>query len=761
MNNIPEQIPEPIQAIERASISHRCRIGLLIGASFAITAFVPTTSYAQDAAGAAADTSAEAQDIIVTAQRRSESLMRVPVAMSAFTSDKLAASGVSGIQSLQILTPALVYPNTGPYAQPYIRGIGSRILQNGLDPSVATYVDGRYISRQTAVMLDFADIERVEVLKGPQGVLFGRNASAGAIRVITKDVAPDLEGYVRAGYGNYNQWGLSGAVNLPASDTLGVRLSALTSQRDGYAKNLSTVGRRRLDDKDLIAVRGKVRWQPTSTLDVRLSLSHWRQDDNSGNDIVVLPPLTLNSAIVAGGVTGTDRKHVGTAMTTTNNKKETAGEFDVKLDMDWATLQTITTYSDLNNKLTFDADGTSARALDGRAREKSKTFSHEVQLASESSGSVEWIVGGYFFRDNTKFNTFIDIGPRVISQGQQNVVTRSLAAFGQAKWKFADHFSLTLGGRYSKDRKTLHLLPSTIPGTVTVSVTPYADHDSWSKFTPAVILDYTLDNTMLYLKFARGFKSGGFNYPAAATTPVLQPEVLDMYEGGLKGDFFDRKVRLILAGYYYKYRDLQVTRAAGSGVGAVVVTQNAANAKLYGLDADLTWFATRSLSFTGGLAWQHSEYQDYLASAKQFRATIPGLTGPGMVDVGFDAGGEKLLRAPSLSASISADYSVPLSSGNVPINISYAYRSSYDFDFIYDAPGTILSGQTKALRQKAYSLVNARIGYTPDSAKWSISAWMNNVTNEKYFDDVVAAGPGIRGSYGAPRTYGMEVELTF
>ncbi|MGE4430435.1 MAG: TonB-dependent receptor [Sphingobium sp.] len=755
---LPAKIQRAYNRKSPSALPRRGRAVPLWLAGAAWLAF-PATLMAQDADQTGSAASAIG-DIVVTAQKRSENMMKVPVAISAFTGDMLQKSGVQGVQGLSVSTPAIVYPSTGAYAQPYIRGVGSRLLQNGLDPSVATYIDNRYISRQSAVVFDFADIERVEVLKGPQGALFGRNASAGAIRVITKDVGKTLEGYVKAGYGNYNQWTLSGAVNAPLTEDLGVRISAMTSQRDGYAKNKVPGAREDWDDRNFIALRSKFRWTPGDVLDARLSLSYWFQDDNAGNDVVALGPPQLTTGLANGGITGTDRKHVATALTGANKKEEFAGELNLGFDLGAVQLQTITTYSSLDNRLTFDGDGTSARLVDAVVYEDSKTFSQEVQLTSQSGSMIDWIIGAYYFRDNTAFDTTIDVGPMVISNGLQKVLTESYAAFGQATWHISPALSFIVGGRYSHDSKAVDSLASPNPDTATLPVTPYHDDRSWSKFTPSATLQYDFGDTLLYGKFARGYKSGGFNYPVQ-DQPVLSPEVLDMYEIGLKGNFFDRAVRTTLSAYYYDYGDLQVTRAAAAGVGVIVTTENAANAELYGVDADISWSVTPALTLTGALSWQHSQYKDYLANAKVYRAVLPGGTGAGMVDVGFDADGHRLLRAPEFSAYAAANYDIAVGDGTIPITLSYAYKGSYDFDFIYDPPGATQTGTTRALRQKAYSLVNGRIGYQPGSDTWSVSAWVNNLFNENYFDDVVGAGVGIRGSYGAPRTYGVEFQFNF
>lgn len=719
-----------------------------------LSAALPVAAMAQGT-GQSAETEQAGEelggDIVVTAQRRSESMMSVPVAISAFSGDTLAKAGVASVQSVQMATPALVINNTGAYAQPFIRGVGSRLLQNGFDPSVATYVDGRYISRQTAISLDLFDVQRVEVLKGPQGVLFGRNASAGAIRVITNDVSDSAEGLFKVGYGNYNHLTVQAMGNVPISDSFGIRISGLTDRHDGFATNIDPRGRREWDDKDLAAVRAKARFKQ-GAVDARLTLSYWKQDDNAGNDTVALGNLAYHSGIAAGGTTGIGRKQVSTQSDHTIEKKEFATEFDLGIDLGGARLSSTTTYSDLDNVLGFEGDGTSAVLVDAYIPEKSRTFSQELQISSDNDGPLEWIGGLYYYRDKTAFEIVIDQGSRVISQGNQVVTSTSYAAFGQVGWKIAEGLKLVAGSRYTKDKKSVDLLKSAIPGVISVFPALSAEK-SWSKFTPSATLEYSFADTLLYAKFARGFKSGGFNYPLTAV-PSVSPEVLDIYELGLKSSLFDRTLRLTLSGYYYDYKDLQVSRAAAAG-SAQVITQNAANARLYGLDADISWNPVRALTLSGGLSLQHSEYRNYdLATVKVYKALQPGFSGPGMVDIAYDADGQRLLRAPKFSAYVSANYEIPVGSGKVPVNLSWSYKGSYNFDFVHDA-------STNVLRQRAYSLVNGRIGYEPDNGGWAVGAWVNNLFDKSYFDDVVAAGTGIRGSYGAPRTYGADLTFKF
>ncbi|MCK9247172.1 MAG: TonB-dependent receptor, partial [Anaerolineaceae bacterium] len=691
------------------------------------------------------------EEITVTAQKRAESLMDVPIALSAFTDRELENFGISGAQGLAMSTPAIVYPTTGPYAQPYIRGVGSRLLQNGLDPSVATYIDGRYISRQSAVMLDLADIARVEVLKGPQGVLFGRNSSAGAIRMITKDVSDELEGSVKVTAGNYDYRAVSGSVNVPLSDNFGILVSGMTKRRDGYADNIFPAGVSEMDDMDTEGLRGKFQWDISERSNLGGSLSYWSRDDNEGNDNIALGPLELNAGIFLGGVSGKNIDEVATALDGTIQVEEVAGEINFKHSFNRVDFTSITTYAEMDdNVFAIEADGTSTIAVDATIYEQTETYSQEFQLASTEDGTLNWLAGVYFFNDKTDFDSTVDIGAREISQGFQRVETTAWAGFGQLKWSLSDAWAVTLGGRYSYEEKKVVALASPYVA-LTVSAFPYEDDKSWSEFTPKLTIERLFDQGMVYLTYARGFKSGGFNYPVAGTQP-LDPEILDMYEAGLKGDFFDNTLRLTMATYYYDYADLQVTRAAAEGT-AIVTTENASDAEIYGLDVDFTWIATDRMSVTGGFSVQDSQYKDYIANAKFYNVVLG--SGPaGMSDIGFDADGETLLRAPKIAAFLSANYDFVVGEGTMPLVVSYSYKGSYDFDFS-------LHPTTEALENDGYGIVNARLSYVPPSDRWTISAWGNNLTDKEYFQDVVAAGVGLRGSYGAPRTYGVDFSYRF
>lgn len=704
---------------------------------------------------------AQEDEIIVTAQKREQSLQNVPVAVNAFTGENLLNLGVSGTQSLQAVTPGLVFTKTGPAAQPYVRGIGTRLAGIGLESSVAVYIDDRYEPANYAMMFELADVERIEVLKGPQGTLYGRNATAGAVRVISKDVSNEFEGKVTASTGNYDLRGLSGSINIPISDNLGTRLTGLIRKRDGFAKNLVPTGRQEIDDLDFAAVRGKVRLNAGDNVTANLTLGYWKKNDSAGLDQIDLSPPGLSTGISRGGITGRNREEVATILHPFSKVEQFSGQLRVDVELSSFDIVSISTYADSTSDTSIDADGTSARVFDTPlSQTKNENYSQEFQLVSNTKGALDWILGTYYFHSKGQTESTIDLGsPALFSIGNQKAKTDAFAVFGQATWRLDDHWEFTAGGRWSYEKKSASTRASTVVSGPTLALTPFDESKSWNAFTPKFTAQYNFDNAMVYLSYSRGFKSGGYNYPAKSPAGVgqaLNPETLDMIELGSKGKFFDNKVRAAAAAYYYNYKDLQVTRAASLASGGIAsITENAANARIYGLDVDLSWLVTENLTISSGFNLSKSEYRDFNATAKVFNAVVTGTMVPGMRDVAYNANGKSLLRSPDWSAFASIEYDVPLGEdGHMPITVNYSYKDDYDFDFIADP----LSGR---LRQKGYGLWNARISYVSGNERWRLGLWMDNITDKHYFDDIVAAGSGIRASYGAPRTYGVDLTLSF
>lgn len=719
-----------------------------------------SASYANEAEADAGPSLGSEGDIVVTAQRRSESLQKVPLTINAVGEQFLRNAGIADSRALQAVIPGLVVNNIGANSSIYLRGVGSRAANAGLEPSTATYQDDRYIAGSQGNLFELMDVERVEVVKGPQGVLFGRNATAGAIRVITKDVAGDFGGNVQASYGNYNDYRVQGTVNLPLGDNAGLRVSAMTHQRDGFEKNLIATGRRRMNDKNVSAIRAKLKVEASDRITLRLTLDGSRQDDSNGLATNVLPPYNLSTLTATGAITGRRQGEFASAITTNQRQRTFGASFRADFDVDFADFASITTYGDNKSAFPIDFDGTSVAATDlDKLSTRNQTFTQEVQLVSKGGDAFDWLIGANYY-DNEGFIQTIITTPtlRLTPNGHQTAWTKSYAAFGQLTWHLNDQISLIAGGRYTHDR--IRLLLEQVPGVTNalpLNLLPFRDAVTFKKFTPKAAVQWNIDSErMLYASYSRGFKSGGFSNPATPPNMVVKPEVLDNYEIGLKGTV-GRMLSFALSGFYYDYKNLQVSSSVLVNGVPITLTTNAANATVKGLELESTLRPASNFSFTAALSYLDGKYDQYTSAVAPFyRAdtATPG-NGLGMVTgVPINASGRRILRMPKFSGSVSSSYRIPLETGAIETSATYSFKSNYDYDFVVTA-------NTRNLREPGFGLLSGNISYVADGSRWKISAYGVNILNKKYMTLRQAGGTGVIGSYGEPRTYGVRVEANF
>jgi iron complex outermembrane receptor protein len=692
--------------------------------------------------------------LVVTAQRRSESLQDVALAVAAFDGDELLDAGVADAMQLQTVVPSLTYVATGFMAQPYLRGIGTRQSTVGLEPSIATYIDDRYVPRPFAAMFDMLDVERVEVLKGPQGVLYGRNAAGGAIRAVTKD--PTTPSVTIAGKaGDYDERRLAITAGGPLAQHWRGQLSASINRRDGFATNLVAAGRSAADDVDREALRAKLLWDVTETVAAKLAVSWWRHTDWSGRDLTAagLPEANRGVALY-GGVTSRERDRFATALTGDNDLAEAALDLRFDVQLGELAFASVTTYTDSRFVQTFDVDASSVTLIDLKADEPSETWSQQLELLSQESAPMPWVVGAHVYRqDASNLYVFADavsaqpafpVGTDV-SNGLQEVETEAYALFGQVGYPFAPRWTATLGGRWSVERKSAAL--EAVPGAETNAPTPYADARDWNEFTPRLALEYRAPFGLAYASYSRGFKSGGYNYPASLN-PVLEPETLDSYELGVKAELAGGRVSVRSALFYYDFEDLQVSRG---GAGSFITTENAASGTARGLEIDVRAALRPGLWLDAGIALIDSEYADYIAGVLVPQTAPPFGSAP--LAGGLDVRGYSLLRSPDESAYVGLRYERRLTSGALlPIRIDYSYKSGYYFDFSAVA-------ETEWLRQEAYSVLNARAAYASRDDRWEIGVWGTNLTDASYYEDAVLTSSSSRVSYADPRTYGIDFRL--
>jgi iron complex outermembrane receptor protein len=728
-------------------------LSTFLPAAIALT-LLPRLALAQPRSGAADSSRAALESIVVTAQKRTENVQDVAMAVAAFDGGALLNAGVTDALELQTVVPSLTYNATGYMAQPYLRGIGTRQSTVGLEPSVATYIDDRYVARPFAAMLDMQDVERVEVLKGPQAVLYGRNAAGGAIRAITKDPG-DASVEIVGRVGDYSEQRLGVIAGGPLADEWRGQVSAAIEQRDGFATNLVASGRATADDLDRAAVRGKLLWDVTDTVHAKLGVSWWSYTDWTGRDLTAAGIPEANRGVALyGGITSRERDKFATAITGDNDLREAAADLRFDVQVGNLSLASATTYADSTFEQTFDVDASSIALIDLDATEPSHTWTQEFQLLSSASAKLPWLAGAQLYRQDAS-NLYVFAHPvsaqpayppgTDISNGLQRVRTESYAVFGQVAYPFHDRWTATAGGRWSSEDKSATL--EAAANAVTNVPTPYADARSWDELTPRVAIEYRGDFGLAYLSYSRGFKTGGYNYPASVN-PVLNPETLDSYELGVKASFAGDRLRLRSALFDYDFRDLQVSRG---GAGAFITTENAASARVRGLETDVDAAVTARLSLAAGVALIHSEYTDYVAGVLVPQTTPPFGSAP--LAGGFDARGRSLLRSPDEAAYVGVHYELPLANGGrVPLNVDYSYKGDYYFDFSPVA-------ETEWLKQDAYGVLNARVAYASSAGGFEIGLWCRNLTDSTYYEDAVVQSASSRVSYADPRTLGIDFKL--
>lgn len=700
------------------------------------------------------------EEVIITAQKKQQSLLDAAIDVSAFSADDLGNYGIDDISGIALAVPGLTFQNTGIWAQIYLRGVGTRVSQAGLDTGVAMYVDDRYVGRQSALMFDMADVERVEVLKGPQGVLFGRNATGGAVRVISKKVSDELEGSFSLGFGDYGYQQSRGVVNVPISDNFGIRASVQTRERDGFKKNI-VPGGRDYDDLDSLVARIKTKWDVSDTTSIELAHMYAYSKDLSNSGAVSAD--TGNSrGLSLGGITTTRRDEIASSPTgpmVTGEPKNYMNSTSLRLDQAFDAFD-VAAYINrsANNDQKFgDYDATSVDDIEVAAQKNiSDELGGGIEVTSNSGGPLSWIAGVNYFEMEVDYDYDLRLGTipgRANSTGHQTYNLDTYGLFASVDYELNEQWVLNVGGRYTHEEKEVYVRASSAAfagyerTTLAARLLPNRASEEWNEFTPRVTLTYNMENGIAYATYASGFKSGGFNFPNRIGGKPLDPETLDMIELGYKAELSD-VLRLTTAFFVYDYKGLQVTRAASGG--GTVTTENATDSDVMGIDLDITWAASDNLVLRLAGEWLDTEYTDYPTAARVANTILTG--NPDAIGYGYDyfnAKGSQLLRAPDLSLFLTAQYD----SGPLSVNVSYSWKDDYLFDFVRHPT-------SESLRQKATGVLNGRATYQLNSGL-SVGVWGKNLTDEAYLNDSVIGGTNQRINYAHPRTYGVDIEYDF
>lgn len=779
----------------------------LAASSLAFTASLSSPASADEAAAAlsyyAAD-AADAADVIVSARRRDESAQDVPVALSVVDSQTLANIGNFSVPQVQQVVPSLQVFSFNPRnTNVNVRGLGSNIstTNDGLDNGVGIYIDNVFYGRVGQSQFDLVDLQQIEVLRGPQGTLFGKNTTAGAINISTRapTFEPEFSGELT--YGNYGSHQARFSASGPlVSDRVAVRLSVADTHRDGFVRNV--YNGKRANDSDNFSTRLQLLAQPGDALKIRLIGDYSKQTAHgvlqsitgvttTYADGTPIPNNFLDRIARAGYTVASfdpfDRKVAADSPYQANMKS-----YGVSGQIDWETgshvLTSITAWRAWDWNPGNDLDNTSLPVLTAANQaNRQRQFSQELRLASSGRNTIDYVVGAYYFHQANRGYGLTSYGaaaadwnlpavPAFIGNAALNgfesrtyskPATDSYALFGQATWNVTDALSLTGGLRYTYEKKKgvfsswheggqdLSLLPDAARAAaqgIRDLFAPRGDYKakfSDDSLSGLLTLSYKVrDDVLAYGSYSRGSKSGGLNLTILPqdVDPRVDPETVDAFEVGLKSQWFADAVTLNLAAFHTKVSDYQtvvVSFVDGTSVFRTYV-DNIPSVRSRGIEADIGWAVNERLSLSASVAYVDAIYKSY-ANAQQASEFLN-------VSPTQDLSGERLAGVPKFTWTASADYTQPLGDWrgqalSAYLHADYAHRSSY-FSAITNSPSS---------KAGNFGVLNARLGLRAgDEGRWDLSVWARNLTNEKYFVTTGIANTGLAsGLLGDPRTWGV------
>jgi iron complex outermembrane receptor protein len=713
-------------------------LALLAGAA----SVAPTTAFAQD------------NEIVVTAQRRAERYVDVPASVSVATAQQLSESGINNSHDLRLLTPGLNVTQQGLYTQPTIRGVGTSVTGPGADPNVAIYVDGVYQPNQGAALFDFANIERVETLKGPQGTLYGRNATGGAVVVTTRAPSLDVQGgRFEASYGSFNESVVSAYYNLPISDTFAMNFALYNRQNDGYTDNVITGEDASVTEA--FNARMRVLIQPTDNLRFLFTASHTDSFDSTAFSYTPINNNALGGAATQAAQFGLgDREHI--ALNTSPSAEVNAWAFSLNAELtgSWGTLTSITSFATVDTPFATDLDGTENNVQSFFVNpQEAETYSQELIYASPQMGAFSWLGGIFYIHDEALSDVQVCIGaacppaPPLAPYASQE--TSAAAIFAEGTIDLTPDWHLTIGGRYSVEEKHARNRNATPTGPLLLDA-----EDEWTAFTPRVALRYDVtDNSSAYISYSEGFKSGLFDAGntgactgATLATPAcpspgtpVEPEEVRAYEIGYR--YSVGGTTLSLAAFFNEYENIQINALNAANL---QVLYNAAAGEIFGAEAEFATNFNANWSLRSGVAYTNSEYTDFPA-AQNF---VP-LVGGGNAQALGNNSGNQMIRSPEWTAYGALTYTHPLPVGTLESTLTAAYSDSYFWHV------------DNRLEQPAYTMFNANLTWYAPGDRWHVRLFGDNLSDEEVQLYVREATVGDFASYGKPRTWGVAIGAQF
>ncbi|MBL8773333.1 MAG: TonB-dependent receptor [Phenylobacterium sp.] len=693
-------------------------------------------------------------EVVVTATRRETDLQKTPVAVTAFTGEALERSAIRSVADLQFSVPGLVFSQNGT-AFTTLRGVGTSQPGSAVEAGVATNIDGVFVGRVSSVQ-NYFDLAGIEVLRGPQGTLYGRNATGGAINITSKRPEREFGAGGLLTVGNYDLRRVEAYVNVPLGATAAARLSVLNMERDSYLTNLTG---QTVKGETAHGYRGYLEWTPTERLTLDVIADYLRStgagqvSQNLNGGIHPMSPVGTRTTTRADAIFQTYPNYV---------YRENWGlNATAELELDVATLKSITGYREAiwrgQNGLSATTDPTAFIPFD----EGSNQFSQELQVLSPKGSRATWVAGIYHFREEVDAS----YAPEFLISRAAPLYDRSLlnqvftntswAVYGQLTYPLTERLRVTAGARYTRDHKegtgggSENIFFRGAPPFLVIP-TPVSVDKRWKAFTPKVGVELDLsDDALLYASATRGYKSGNSNLTFMA--PPVRPEYVWSYVAGVKSRFLDNRLQVNAEAYYAKYTDMQVFALQQGGSTVTALFINAAKADMKGFDVEVLARPMPRLQLSGSYAYLDARFIDFPGAVDSFlNASAPA------ADRLKD---NRLPRAPKHTVNVAAQYEADLGGGwRLTPRVEYAYRSRVYFSQFNHIETS----------QGGFALVNARVTLAEPSGRWTLAAFGRNLTDKDYLEYISEANGGgvppgnvVSGFYAAPRTYGLELRARF
>lgn len=710
-------------------------------------------------------------EIVVTAQRRAELLENVPMAIVAVSADTLEKANITNVHELGQITPGVQIQYAGVNTQPAIRGVTSLTNGFGNENNVAIYVDGFYVSDNLSINSDLANLANIQILKGPQGTLYGRNATGGAILITTLDTTDSWTGKLSGSFARFNEVKASGYVSGPLAQGLGLSLAGSFRNSDGNIRlsdpNNNQVGTGPAAKQRQRSVRAKLVGELSDNFKATLAYNYGYSSDPTGVVFTTFehapPVVPANARAGHFGLASYNYDPIGRAET---------HQATLKLELDTG-IGKLTSYTgrDWRSAATgFDFDGSYVDTGYSFGKFKERVFQQSVDYAIDAIDKVDLIVGGMYYDNRiTQPGGSGAYGPgRTLTTSTfRPLTTKAWAIYGDATIHVTDALSLGVGGRYSDDHRYVTQYRMNAAGTITQAA--YSKEATFSDFTPRVTIRYQLaPRTNVYASYSKGFRSGTFNASAAATPAAdipVKPEEINAYEIGFKTA--GSKVRFDIAGYLYNYRNQHVSltipdpSCAGQvGCQVVALTGNAPSSKIYGIDAQLNFTPIERFNVTLGAAWIHGRFGNFPNAIGTGLNIVTDRNVPSQVQNWTD---HQLPRAPNFSGSLSADYTAEVAGGKLVLAGNVSYTDSYVISnpsLFGPTAGAALANRQR-FRQKAYALANASIDWTDASGAYTIGIFGKNLTNTNYRLTYNGLTLGDYSAKALPISYGVRVGYNF